>query len=493
MRFSRIKLFSVLIGSALLAACGGDDTTNVAEGGIGGTGMTVGTVTEVGSITVNGVKYSTKNARIVSDTVDQIDTTGQLINDESWMSVGMVAKVEGIVNADGVTGTASLVTYLDNVEGPLESNPVGNTFTVLGQVVDVNDLTQFSGGISVDANNQIIGLVANDVVNVSGYVDAAGVIHATYVEKKLTLGKVEIKGGVSSLSADSFIVNNTLTVNFSGATSTPDNLADGQFVEVEGDLNLGVLDADTVELFMLHDNDVDEAEFEGIVTTISGQTFVLNGMQTVDFSAAEFDGGTDLDLAIGIRLEAEGAIVNGTLQADSIEFRESIELAGIFDKVGNTLALQGTGIVVQVDESIAEINGIADFASIQNGDRIEVRARMGAAGTSTLVATRVDWKESLSTDMSLSIQGLLQDAVTGTGTIGTVTLLGETINIHDTQGNALLTLEREGDVPLSVVDFFADVLLNDGTINSDIIIEAEGSYDPLAIPALSWDKVELDE
>ena len=55
--FVRIRnlLAGLIIGMAL-ASCGGGGG-QVAEGGIGGTGISTGTVTGFGSVYVNGVKY----------------------------------------------------------------------------------------------------------------------------------------------------------------------------------------------------------------------------------------------------------------------------------------------------------------------------------------------------------------------------------------------------------------------------------------------------
>ena len=89
--------FSLFIVSMLvtitLISCGGGNTT-VAEGGIGGTGISMGAVTGFGSIYVNGVKYDTTNTRFTSN--------GSIETDQSHLSKGMVVVVRGDINSDGI-------------------------------------------------------------------------------------------------------------------------------------------------------------------------------------------------------------------------------------------------------------------------------------------------------------------------------------------------------------------------------------------------------
>ncbi|MCU7855552.1 MAG: hypothetical protein KZQ79_07650, partial [Candidatus Thiodiazotropha sp. (ex Lucinoma borealis)] len=47
---------------ATLYSCGGGGGSQVADGGIGGTGVSMGRVTGFGSIFVNGIEFETDNA-----------------------------------------------------------------------------------------------------------------------------------------------------------------------------------------------------------------------------------------------------------------------------------------------------------------------------------------------------------------------------------------------------------------------------------------------
>ena len=100
-------LGTVLLLSLALSACGGSggstDTTPVPPSATAKS--VVGTITGFGSIYVNGIEYDTNGA---SYEVDDASAS-----DDSALAVGMVVKVQGSVNADGRTGSASSVSYDD--------------------------------------------------------------------------------------------------------------------------------------------------------------------------------------------------------------------------------------------------------------------------------------------------------------------------------------------------------------------------------------------
>ena len=107
-------LGAALLLSLTLSACGGSsgstDTTPVPPSATAKS--VVGTITGFGSIYVNGIEYDTNGA---SYEVDDASAS-----DDSALAVGMVVKVQGSVNADGRTGSASSVSYDDEVEGIVE-------------------------------------------------------------------------------------------------------------------------------------------------------------------------------------------------------------------------------------------------------------------------------------------------------------------------------------------------------------------------------------
>ena len=229
MRVSPLLLTAILL--PLLTSCGGGDT-QVAEGGIGGTGVSQGKVSGYGSIFVNGVEFVTDGAEFL---IEEEAGFG-----EEAIKLGMVVQVTG--DHDGVTGTANSVTYSNQLKGVISGPPSldlnGNgTLPVMQQTVYVNQTTIFE-----DATSQgllITDLAENDVLEVSGFSDGQGTIYATRVElasrnwtPDTTLA---IKGVVTSLNGTQFNIG-ALTIDFSNASSLPDGppVADS-YVEVKGD------------------------------------------------------------------------------------------------------------------------------------------------------------------------------------------------------------------------------------------------------------------
>ena len=83
-----------LAAGVLLAACN-SNPDQLAGGGIGGTGITNGTVTGFGSIFVNGVEFDTAGAvRNIDDVVSISNGT----DDSSVIGSGMVVTIVGTIN-----------------------------------------------------------------------------------------------------------------------------------------------------------------------------------------------------------------------------------------------------------------------------------------------------------------------------------------------------------------------------------------------------------
>ena len=161
-----------LVAALSLAGCGGGSIT-VAEGGIGGTGISSGTVTDIGSIKVNGVLFETDSAAIyvegirVDDPDDPTDATGLFLSSQGF-NVGQVVRVVGDFSADGKTGTADAVYYNDSLEGPVASasqiDATTQRLVVMGQLVIVDSQTKPDGV-------NLVTFDPNDIVEVSGLRD----------------------------------------------------------------------------------------------------------------------------------------------------------------------------------------------------------------------------------------------------------------------------------------------------------------------------------
>ncbi|MGB5255894.1 MAG: DUF5666 domain-containing protein, partial [Woeseiaceae bacterium] len=199
-----IKLILLSFILSLAAGCGGGGSgTSVVNpvnpppvGGIGRTGIAQGPISTFGSVVVNGVRYDTSSAAftINGDPGSQDD-----------LRVGQVITVSGTIDDNGVDGNADDVNFDDNVKGPIQSIDIGlSQIVVLGQTVLINAETSFDDSISPAA---IDGLSVDDIVEVSGLVDASGRITATRIELKPAGTEFEVLGIVSNLDSGNSLFN----------------------------------------------------------------------------------------------------------------------------------------------------------------------------------------------------------------------------------------------------------------------------------------------
>lgn len=399
---SRLVFLSLILALATtaIAACGGGSGTTstlLDEGGIGGTGLRVGEVTDLGSILVDGIAWD-------------IDTAVVNINGASGASgdvqIGHVARVAGTIAANGTTATATRVDVDDLIKGVIEAKIDANQLTVQGQTVQVDETTTYGPGITPAS---LDGLSVGNFVEIHGFVRGSGLVFATRIEKEDTLSSRRVTGIVQTLNAgaQTFMIGSQV-VDYSSAdlTDLPGGvLANGTIVRVRAQATLGgsgELLAQRVEREDLEDfGDNDNVEVEGFVTQIVSATQFLIGSQLVQTSAStRFEGGVAADLVVGAKVQAKGSLQGGTLVATEVEFRTSVRLESDIASIGaNSITLAGlAGITIQVD-SLTEYDGDAgSFGDLQVGDHVEIRARL--TGTTTVVAVRLK-ETSADTDIEL--------------------------------------------------------------------------------------------
>jgi hypothetical protein len=139
--------------------------------------------------------------------------------------------------------------------------------------------------------------------------------------------EAKVEGLVSAFtSATQFSVNGTpvdaRTAEFPDGTA---GLALGKGVEVEGSVTGGVLVATRVRVISDSQGSGNEFDVRGAITSLDApaKTFVVRNVVVSYSGSVDFRDGTALDLALGIEVEARGALSSdGTrLQATRIDFR----------------------------------------------------------------------------------------------------------------------------------------------------------------------------
>lgn len=242
--------------------------------------------------------------------------------------------VTGKINDDGVTGSASSVIVKHRFKGEVVSKDLtAQTFTVLGQTIQVDDATVFKIG-SGPKTTGVIGLTAlriGERVRINGIPGDNGTFLATHVKtKSISATENEIKGIITKVTPD--IQIGTLTLFLDGQT-TP---VVGDCVEAEGTLIGNILTVKPGPSGFKQDDDcngdslsgsITKAEVEGVINGFTAaDTFFNVGGQAVSLSAsATFRpaGTSAADLVNGLKVEVEGSVTNGVLLATKVKIKKN--------------------------------------------------------------------------------------------------------------------------------------------------------------------------
>lgn len=468
--FRNIALIAAI--ALTVSACGGGGGDTVAGGGTGGTGVSFGTVTDFGSIIVNGGQLDNSAASVLLD-----DNPGTGPN--GGLKKGMVVRVSGTFS--GNTGTATTIVFSDNLEGPVCNQSTVNgitTIRVLGQTVIVDATTIVENG----PINQ------GELVEVSGLPDAQENIHASFIEKKtLQSAVIEVKGRIDTLGPTTFTINN-LVVNYTPGVidnSIPGGqLAVGQFVEVKGTVfacnsptnGTDTLTATRVELEPEGAGAIPagiRAEIEGFITLVNAGGFMIGNQQVATTGSTRFlpeDFGT-ADLMVGAKVEAEGTLAGGVLTATKISFRQNVKLESDVDvtTITGTSPTFSFSLVGLPNIVITTNSQTQPFPAFAPTGQIRVRGIEGP--NNTVLATRID-NRSASPDVFL--QGPV-DIVAEPN----ISILGVTVNTSSSN----FQFEDVNDVVIPRATFF-------GSVRPGTLVKIKGT---LAGTSVTWDEAELED
>jgi hypothetical protein len=306
----RLWLFILLI---TLNACSGEALWEVAEGGIGGSGVTIGPISGFGSIYVNGVVYDTDNAHILIN--------GE-VSDSTALRVGMIVTIEGNLSADGTQGVAHNIHFADDLRGPLSAIDLEQGILhVLGQSVYVDQRTILEG-VTTLAEIPVARFVAISALSVSD-----GTWRATRVRAYAPDKGVRIRGRVMAHDASAYTFRiGALLVDYRAAGIIADMPKNGVWLALEGYLHEQVLYAQRIieaapaparpgELLLLR----------GHVTGVNGATAL-----EIDFRTARFDDATRFSFGSAADLHAGAEVTvraqtdnNGVLVLRHVEFNNA--------------------------------------------------------------------------------------------------------------------------------------------------------------------------
>jgi hypothetical protein len=297
----------------------------------GGTGayptgsFTTGTVTGLGSIIVNGVRYDDSKAIVSRSDAGPVGALrpGMLVSIEA-------SNIAAATDANALpTSTAHRITYASEWRGKVDAIDVqGRTITVLGQTVSVPAGAVFDG----DAP-QLAGLTAQQYVEVHGYLDlSSNRLLATRVDvSNHAPAEFRLSGRVSALdtSARTFSVGSA-AISYDATVGLPAAWANGMLVrvalattQVDGMWQASRISPRESVLAALQVQDQAESDVGGTVTSLDGPSrLTINGSISVDLSRAQITG----TLELGAGVEIRGTVVNDAISATHVDVKTDSQL-----------------------------------------------------------------------------------------------------------------------------------------------------------------------
>ena len=376
----------------------------VAEGGMGGSGISQGPITGFGSVFVNGIEHFLTSATIVVNG----DEAG-----DADLKLGMIVRVAGAVDSAAGTGDATEIEYEQNLEGPVDSiDPLTDRLIVLGQLVVLDGLTVFDDLVDQEIDgvfDGVVDLADLDVlvdatpgvymVEISGLVDGNSVIHATRIEVEVDSGSYELTGTISSHNGASMmfdIIDQPIDYSAVLMLEVPGGVpVNGLFVRVEGTRPGGVgtpIRAVSVQADDLSpEAEIDEdLEVEGFISNfVSSSQFLVSGQPVRTSAQTQYEHGVISDLANDVHIEAEGSVASdGVLDANEISFKGKTSLRGelgeyeiyanieaVYESVG-TITVFGESIVINASTQLEDERDelvFFDITDLAVTDRIDLK------------------------------------------------------------------------------------------------------------------------
>lgn len=455
---TKLTMLSLVV-SAALAGCSSGTAT--------GPGSAIGVITGFGSVYVNGVEYETGSA--------SVDIDGQA-GTENDLAVGQMVTLHGSINANGITGNATSISFSDNVEGVVISTAIAadgtGSLDVMGQTVTVTAQTLFESELA--GINLISDVVSGNIVEVSGFSQGDGNITATYIEAKASSfsGQVmEVKGLVSALDtgAKTFQIG-SLVVDYGSATMELGSrvLANGLYVEAKtlSAISGNTMAASKVELESDGDMDIDVAEGEeikirGLITEVSADYIILNG-QTVYFTGnVESEDGLALEnLSIGMMVELEAYMsAAGQLMAMEVESEQEDDFSirahlQAVNMVNKTVTILGQTIHIDTNTMMRDERdeGVTPVRYFNLDDLLEnnwIKVKFYRDATRGLVATRLERDDDNSAAGAFKMEGLVEQVDASTFMIAGVVIdlshyvtaaVGQELEVTGTYLNGVLVI-----------------------------------------------------
>lgn len=382
-----LGVVATVIGTSLAGCGGGGSASTDTNSSASDTATYSGTVSGLGSIVVNGVRFSTSGAVVASsDDPTEAHTEG--------FKLGTTVVITGSVN--GEDGQAASIEIEGGIRGTVTLD-ANNNLVVAGRVITISDSTIFDGEGSTFTLDSIIAAVNNGetvYIEVHGTVSDNGALLATRIEKKDPATILyAIKGYVvpGSLTSTTFSMQvkrgitlqpTTLTVNYDASKILPKDrtLRDGVGIRVltqDNPTTATTINARKVLIKKDRGAPGSIAKVHGVVSAQTGSTWTIDGV-TVDVSQTPVLRGFNnlSDITVGTELRVGGVYNGSVLTAKVIESedydhedgKEVVKLFGVatgVDPTARTFSVQGVTV---------KVPNLSPFSLPTEGSYVEVVA-----------------------------------------------------------------------------------------------------------------------
>jgi len=313
---------------------------------------------------------------------DEVEVKGIIQEDGSLLAVKVEFEEDNeSSNRVELTGTID-VGFVSNIE-----------FTVNGQIIITNEVTEYEGGQASD-------LDAGIEIKIKGQQSESGVILALKIEFDTDENEVELEGSIDTfVSAQNFTIGEyTISTNehTQYKNGIEDDLAQGTKVEVEGVL-ISENSILATKIEFKHD---DELEIKGVIVNSEFPVnlelpfiFNLEADSSESYSISvttdtEFKDGSISMLANGVHVEVEGHFINEIFEATKIKF-EKVEYEGQISDFQSQFDFKVDGNQVTTTEFTDFKGGTVN--DLKNGIEVEVKGTLNSAGI--LVITKLEFDD----------------------------------------------------------------------------------------------------
>ncbi len=328
-----------------------------------------GVITDLGSVTVNGVDFGTGSANVA------LNGLPAALAD---LKLGQLVAIRGDVDLLGLQGQAERIQFEASIIGPVESvDSINARLIVMGQTIFWDDRTAFDPGIDPTT---LSGLPIGSMAQISGLPNASGDIVATRIEPTPNGTHEQVIGRVESLDYGNllFYINDTL-IDYSNSTIVDipgGEPADGMFLLVRGHLQNGLLVASELRptTNLTQGAPLERVLIQGVVTRFnSAADFSILGTSfATDFNTNYVVGdAADLGLDVEVVVDGRFSLDGRTVVAEAIRFgrspdqttTRSYDLAGFtsvtITSVFDVTIEQGQEYIVEVTVDDSAIGNLA--------------------------------------------------------------------------------------------------------------------------------------